>query len=99
MAACDAECRFIFIDVGSPGSDGDVNVFSRSKFGQTIFADNPLMDFPAPTPIDDIDTPYYFVSDDAFPLSNRIMKLYGGSNLSNMAKIYNYHLSRARRTI
>lgn len=41
----------------------------------------------------------YFVADDAFRLSNRIMKPYSGKNLSDKKKICNYRFSRARRTV
>lgn len=41
----------------------------------------------------------FFIADDAFALSNRIMKSYSGKNLSNKQKIWNYRFSRARRTV
>lgn len=40
----------------------------------------------------------FFIADDAFRLSNRIMKPYSGRNLSDEQKICNYRFSRARRT-
>lgn len=98
MAACDANYRFIFFDVGSPGSEGDVNVFARSDLGHNVLTDA-TMNFPDPAPIDGEDTPFFFVGDDAFPLTSRIMKPFGGRQLSNEQKIFNYRLSRARRTI
>jgi len=41
----------------------------------------------------------YFVADDAFKLSKRIMKPYSSRNLTYKQKISNYRLSRARRTV
>ena len=41
----------------------------------------------------------YFIADDAFRLSNRVMKPYSGKNLSDKQKICNYRFSRARRTV
>lgn len=43
--------------------------------------------------------PYVLVADDAFALSNYLMKPYAQSELSTKNKIYNYRLSRARRTV
>lgn len=42
---------------------------------------------------------YCFVGDEAFPLKTWLMRPYPGRNLIREKKIYNYRLSRARRTI
>lgn len=99
MAACDADYRFTFIDVGSPGADGDVNVFARTEFGKNILENNDCLNLPSDLPIDDEDTTLFFIADEAFPLSNRIIKPFGGKSLTNKQKVFNYRLSRARRTI
>lgn len=39
------------------------------------------------------------MADDAFKLSKRIMKPYSNKNLTYKQKIWNYRLSRARRTV
>ncbi|XP_053691462.1 uncharacterized protein LOC128739978 [Sabethes cyaneus] len=77
MAASDANYLFTYIDVGSPGADGDVNVFSRTNFGKSILEDNTLLNLPADAPVNDEDMPFFFIGDDAFPLSHRIIKPYG----------------------
>lgn len=50
-------------------------------------------------PDSNIKTFLYFIGDDAFRLSNRIMKPYSGKNLSDKQQICNYRFSRARRTV
>lgn len=99
MASCDADCRFTFVDIGSPGSEGDMNVFSRSQLGRNILSDTATMNFPPSSIINGEETPYFFIADDAFPLTNRIMKPFNTRNITNSQRIFNYRLSRARRTI
>ena len=44
---------------------------------------------------------YHFIADDALPLTEKMLKPYPKSvpYLSNSERIFNYRLSRARRTI
>ncbi|CAB4007448.1 Hypothetical predicted protein [Paramuricea clavata] len=43
--------------------------------------------------------PYVLVGDDIFPLKEWLMKPYLGKNLTEPERVFNYRLSRARRTI
>lgn len=97
LAVCDASYRFTFIDIGAYGSEGDVNVFSNTKFGQDIL--NEKLDFPVNGDVGGTKLPYYLLGDDAFPLCKRIMKPYSGKNVDKDQRICNYRLSRARRCI
>lgn len=106
MAIADADYRFTFIDVGSPGADGDLNSFSRSSIGKKILQNDPSLNLPEPFPIvemDETDLPYFFVADDAFPIDMKIMKPYSGkfnrAGLDLDKTVFNYRLSRARRTV
>nr|XP_029722727.1 uncharacterized protein LOC115263660 [Aedes albopictus] len=86
LAASNANYRFTFIDVRSPDADGDVNVFSRTEFGK----DN--LDYAGD------DMLCFFVADNAFSLTRRMMKSYGTANkLTSDQRIFNYRLSRDRR--
>lgn len=99
MAASDANYKFTFIDVGSPGADGDVNVFSRTDFGKHILEDDPFLNLPPDAPVNGVDMPHFFIADDAFPLTRRTIKPYGSGELNNDQRVFNYRLSRARRTV
>lgn len=94
MAVCDANYRFIYVDIGSAGSTHDATVFQNSSFGQMLQADT--LHLP-PKPVDGI--PLHFLSDDAFGLQDRIMKPFPHSSLEPKERVYNYRLSRARRTV
>lgn len=100
MGIADAEYRFLYIDVGAYGSEGDSSVFCKSEFGQSIV--NNTIELPENTAIGGIDLPFVFVGDDAFPLTERILKPFTpprGGRLTDEEKIFNYRLSRARRCI
>lgn len=106
MAIADADYRFTFVDVGSPGADGDLNSFARTSIGKKILQNDPSLNLPEPSPVvemDGIDLPYFFVADDAFPIDMKIMKPYSGkfspTGLSSDKIVFNYRLSRARRTV
>lgn len=97
MAACSADCTFTYLDIGAFGSEGDANIFRNSTFGANVIQDR--LNFPEDKSIDGTVFPFYFVVDDAFPPCKRIIKPYGGNNLSKEQRVFNYRLSRARITI
>ncbi|KAG1935444.1 protein ALP1-like [Pimephales promelas] len=52
-----------------------------------------------PLPGSNISLPYAFIGDEAFPLRIDLMKPYPFRNLDHGQRIFNYRLSRARRTV
>lgn len=100
MAACDAQYKFTLFDVGAYGSESEGGIFSRSDFGQSLYAGT--LNIPTGTarlPGSDKKVSYYFVGDEAFQMSTHIMRPYPGKFLNEQKRIFNYRLSRARRTI
>ena len=96
MAVCDSKYRFIMVDIGDTGRQSDGSVYANS-FLQ-------LNTLKLPTdgnmPIgSQRNLPYVFIGDDAFALKTNMMKPYPFQNLPLDEKIFNYRLSRARRTI
>lgn len=100
MATCDSDYKFTLVDCGAYGSSNDAGIFVRSEFGKAI--QNSTLNLPRGEinlPGSNTITPCFFVGDEAFSLSKHIMRPYSGRNLETRKKIFNYRLSRARRTI
>ncbi|XP_031358317.1 uncharacterized protein LOC116181999 [Photinus pyralis] len=99
LACCDADYKFIWVDIGAWGSEHDSGIFRRSKMGKDL--NEGIVKLPAASKLPGSETvmPYFFVGDEAFPLKSYIMRLYPGKLLSDKKLIFNYRLSRARRTI
>ena len=94
MAVADANYRLLFVDIGAPGGAHDATVFEKSTLGHKLTSNE--LGLP-PIPADGI--PLHFLSDTAFGLQERIMKPYPDTVLGPKQKIFNYRLSRARRTV
>lgn len=99
LAMCDSDCKFTMIDIGQAGSQSDGGVFNRSKFHEAL--QESKIKFPDMKPFSSNGVPYPFVivADEAFPLKPYLMRNYPRSQLDDKKRIYNYRLSRARRTI
>jgi len=101
MAVVDANYKFLVVDIGAYGKGSDSLVFQDSYFGQRLKRNQ--LDLPQTSIIEGYnngpDFPYVFLADEAFPLSDRIMRPYGGHNLTVNQRIYNYRLSRSRRFV
>jgi hypothetical protein len=78
---------FTFVDIGSYGKASDSTVYK----GSTLFK----------KPISRTSDPlnYSFVGDEAFGLSEHMLRPYSGKHLDFGKRIFNYRLSRARRCI
>ncbi|XP_070515353.1 uncharacterized protein [Cardiocondyla obscurior] len=100
LAVCDANYIFTFVDIGAYGRQSDGGIFRSSLIGQKF--DNKRMNLPEPQPIsaNGICLPYVLIGDEAFPLTEYLLRPYPGrGGLNKKRKIYNYRLSRARRMI
>ncbi|XP_051156182.1 uncharacterized protein LOC127278490 [Leptopilina boulardi] len=102
LAVCDADYKFIAIDVGGRGRESDGGVLRKSNLGEMIFEGS--LNLPPPSEIfpGGPVVPYYCVADEAFPLHPNIMRPFPGRSTGRLPfsqKVFNYRLSRARRTI
>lgn len=99
LATCDAKYCFTLIDIGAYGRENDAGVLTDSAFGQAFESDAVHLNLPQPVKVGTRCLPYVLVGDDIFPLKEWLMKPYPGKNLTEPERVFNYRLSRARRTI
>ena len=90
---------FTYIDVGSYGKSSDAGIFRNSTLFEKL-CDGSL-DIPPPASIANSNEkyPYIIVGDEAFPLSENLLRPFGGRHLTKTKQKFNYILSRARRYI
>lgn len=99
LAVVDAYYKFLFVDVGCNGRISDGGVYKNSVLCSLI--NNNSLNFPSQSNLPSTNTavPYMLVADDAFALHEHIMKPYNARSATKERKIFNYRLSRARRTV
>lgn len=82
QAVCDHLCRFTFIAVAAPGSQPDVTAFRRSGLERLV---------------DQIDAGFYLIGDNAYPVLERLLPVYGGTDrLNDDNDNANFYMSQCR---
>ncbi|XP_048514050.1 uncharacterized protein LOC125501700 [Athalia rosae] len=100
MALCDSKYRCRLVDVGAQGRSSDGEIGSNSEIGRNMSRGK--MRIP---PEDNVGSkhvlsPYVFVVNEAFELSEFMMRpCTGRGGLLKEKAVFNYRLSRARRLI
>jgi len=74
LAICDANYRFILVDIGDSGRHSDGEVFSNSRLGKLFDRNKVYVPAPCSLPGSTFSAPFVLVGDDAFPLKHYIMK-------------------------
>lgn len=98
LAICDANYCFVLVDIGAEGRQSDGGIFQRSDIG--IGFENNLLNVPSPENVsENRNLPFVLVGDEAFALRKYMMRPFPRKSLTNEKRIFNYRLSRARRTI
>ncbi len=99
MAVVDASYKFIYVDVGGNGRASDGGVFQSCTLRHAL--EQHLASIPLSSNLrgTDVLMSYHLLGDDAFPLCDYIMKPFPFRNMTPQQRIFNYRLSRCRRTV
>lgn len=99
LGVADANYNLVYADVGCQGRISDGGVFKCSSLYKDLENNTAHVPRSEALPGRTEPVPYVIVGDDAFAMSNYLMKPYPGRTLEIPKRIYNYRLSRARRII
>lgn len=100
MAVVDANYCFMYVNVGCQGRISDGGVFKNTSFYKKMENNDLNLPEPEPLPGRTMPVPYVLVADDAFALSDHVMKPYTTDLKQGSPKrVFNYRLSRARRMV
>lgn len=94
---CDSRYCFTLFDLGKYGSNNDSGILGNSEMGDLI-ASNSIKIPPASSHSNIDSLPFHLIGDEIFPLKTWLMRPYPGK-LSEDQRIFNYRISRARRSI
>ena len=101
MAVADADCCFISVNVGNCGSSSDSNVFVNSTFGKLLKSNKLSIPDPRVLPSDaeGLSMPFVLVGEEAFALSELMVRPYPNKKLTCLKRTHDYRLPRARRIV
>ena len=97
MAVVDANLEFLYTDVGQYGRHADGGIWRECSLNANMNAKTAHLPKPAALPGTQILSPYVFVGDGAFPLTENLQRPYCRRDMDERQMIFNYRLSRARR--
>uniref|UniRef100_A0A034VUS6 Putative nuclease HARBI1 n=1 Tax=Bactrocera dorsalis TaxID=27457 RepID=A0A034VUS6_BACDO len=98
LALVDARCRFIYINVGSPGSCNDSSIFESSSLKCQLVQSSLFKD--VSKQISSVNVPVVLLGDSAFKLDEHLMKPYPfRKNQPLNEKKYNNALSKCHRVV
>ena len=94
LALVDADYKVLYVDVGCNRRISDGGVFRNSSLSNALSLNTLNI------PLSDSENfPYVVAADDAFPLKTYMMKPYAFKKPCTEKRVFNYHLSRARRVV
>lgn len=97
MALADANCKFIFVDIGCNGRNNDAGVFLQTKLS-TVLKEG--KDIPENAVVGHARSlPYVVIGDDAFPMQTHLMKPYPYHTDFIDKRVFNARLFRARHVV
>ena len=82
----DANYNFIFVDIGCQGRISDSGVFTNTELYKKLEAKTLCLPQPVPLNGREKSVPYFLTGDEAFPLSENLMKVYPGQRPKDSKK-------------
>lgn len=96
----DANYKFITVDIGAYGRQSDSGVFSETNVYHCLETKSFNLPPNRELPNTNIITPFVLLGDQGYPLKEYLMRPYpSDNNINTEREIFNYRLSRARRTV
>ena len=86
--------------MGAYGKECDSAVFKELTFLHALNSNS--LEIPGPKCLPRTENPalpFVLVDDEAFGLSDKLLRPFGGNNLTQQQRVFNYRLSRARRYV
>ena len=100
FALVDANYNFMFVDVECPGRISDSGDFTSTELCMKL--ETRTLCLPQPVPLNgrEKSVPYFFIGDEAFPLSENLVKVYPRQHpKDSKERIFNYRICRTRRVV
>ncbi|XP_018399908.1 PREDICTED: uncharacterized protein LOC108777494 [Cyphomyrmex costatus] len=99
LAICDANHKFVWVDIGQYGGISDSGVWSNTELTARVREKTAEIPGPQHLPGTAIKTNHVFLGDEIFPLDLHLLKSYNKKELTDNRRIFNYRLSKARLSI
>ena len=94
LALADANYKFLYVDIGSPGMNNDAGVMLNSSLKNARISDTLNMPKSSLRGVD-----YHILGDDAFDHKNHLVKPYPSRGLTPSQRIFNLRFSCGRRVV
>jgi hypothetical protein len=93
LGVCDADYKFLFLEVGGQGRLSDGAIWNSSRMKTAL--ENNSLHIPGPSYLpkmygSSFQLPHFFAADDAFAMSENIMKPYSTKDLNQAQRVFNY---------
>ncbi|XP_042146147.1 uncharacterized protein LOC115316675 [Ixodes scapularis] len=98
MALVDADLNFVFVDVGRNGRMNDSGIWGACKLKEALEKEPTILPDAQVLPRSTQAAPYVIVGDEGFGLKPYLMRPHPAAELTTEKRLFNYRLSRARRT-
>ena len=97
FALVDANYNIMFVDAGCQGRISDIGVFTNTELYKKL--ETKILCLPQPVPLNRREKVFhtFFIGEEAFPLSENLMKVYPGQHPNgSKERVFNYRICRAR---